>query len=66
MTKAAPAPGRRLWRILRLPLAIFLATAIGLAAALLGEGWWHWLSWLLLALPLAVIGHGLSRPDRAA
>lgn len=44
-----------LWNVLRLPLAVFLTTAAGLAAALLGDGWWHWLSWLLLAVPPAII-----------
>jgi hypothetical protein len=59
VTPAAPSSRGRLWRILRLPLAIFLATAAGLAAALLGDGWWHGLSWLLLALPLVVIVNGV-------
>jgi hypothetical protein len=54
------APVRRgPWHILALPLAIFIATATGLTTALVGNGWWHWLSWLLLALPLAIIAVSL-------
>lgn len=56
----------KLWRILRLPLAVFLATAVGLAAALLGDGWWHFLSWLLLAIPLAIIAAALWKRPGAA
>ncbi|HVV28309.1 MAG TPA: hypothetical protein VHC40_10140 [Rhizomicrobium sp.] len=53
-----------LWRILRMPLAVFLATAGGLAAALLGDGWWHWLSWLLLAIPPVIITAAWVRQPR--
>jgi hypothetical protein len=64
MSMARISGGRRLWKILQLPLAVVLATAIGLAAALLGDGWWHWLSWLLLAIPLAIIALALARRRR--
>jgi hypothetical protein len=47
--------------ILAAPLAIFLATAAGLAAALLGDGLWHWLSWALLAIPIVVIAAALMK-----
>lgn len=56
----------KLWRILRLPLAVFLATAVGLGAALLGDGWWHFLSWLLLTIPLAIIAAALWKRLGAA
>ncbi len=52
-------PGLR--AILAAPLAIFLATVAGLAAALLGGGWWHWLSWALLAVPIGVIAAALMK-----
>ena len=52
-------------RILAAPLAIFLITAAGLAAALLGDGWWHPLSCLLLAVPVAVILIALFRKAEA-
>ncbi|RZU02345.1 hypothetical protein [Rivibacter subsaxonicus] len=37
------------------PIALGLITAVGLVAALLGDGWLNMLSWLALALPLVVI-----------
>jgi hypothetical protein len=53
-----------LWAILRIPLAIFVTTLAGLAAALLGDGAWHGLSWLLLAVPVAIIVIAMTRkPD---
>ena len=55
---------RSLWGILRLPLAIFAGTAGGLAAALLGDGAWHWLSWGSLAVPLVVVLVAIARPSR--
>lgn len=61
MSNGAESGARSLWAILGAPSAIFLATAAGLAAALLGDGWWRWLSWLLLAIPLAVIVAALAR-----
>lgn len=65
MSRPRCSDAGRLRRILALPLAIFLATAAGLAAALLGDGWWHWLSWLLLAIPLAVILTAVIKKPRA-
>jgi hypothetical protein len=56
MTVASSGRMQSLWLILRAPLAIFVASCVGLAAALFGEGAWHWLSWLLLAVPLIAIG----------
>lgn len=42
-------------RVLLTPALIALATALGLAAGLLGEGGgWDRLAWLALALPVAV------------
>jgi hypothetical protein len=48
-----------LWRILRAPAAVALISVTGLAAALLGDGWWHVLAWLLLAVPVLVICFGI-------
>jgi len=50
-----------LWRILRAPTAIALVSAAGLAAALLGDGWWHVLAWLLLAVPVMFVTVALCR-----
>lgn len=52
---------RTTWRILRIPLAIFVSTAAGLAAALLGDGVWHWVSWGLLAAPLVIVSIAIAR-----
>jgi hypothetical protein len=55
MTTASRGPKRfTLWQIFVAPLAIGLVTTAGLAFALVGDGWWDWLSWLALALPIAV------------
>lgn len=35
-----------------MPIALAIATAIGLLSALLGDGIWDGLSWLLLVCPL--------------
>lgn len=51
-----------LWGIFRLPLAIGLASAVGLVSALVGDGPWDVLSWLLLAWPIAWCVRGLRRP----
>lgn len=43
------------WRIFRWPLVMALATAIGLVAALVGNGWWDIVSWATLGGTLLVI-----------
>ncbi|MGZ0078981.1 hypothetical protein [Methylomonas sp. YC3] len=53
------ASRRSAWQIWRLPLALGLASAAGLAAALVGDGAWDVASWALLGLPAAVSGLGL-------
>ena len=54
-----------LWRIFRIPVALAVATLIGLASALLGDGVWDALSWATLALPLAVVAWCWRRAGRA-
>jgi len=39
------------------PIMLALLTTLGLLAALLGTGVWHWLSWASMAFPLLVIGY---------
>jgi hypothetical protein len=47
------APARiRVWPI---PIALALASGVGLISALVGDGPWDALSWLCLAAPLAAI-----------
>src|SRR5262249_8082954 len=42
--------------IFRWPLCLGALTAIGLASALFGDGGWDTLSWVAMAVPLAVLG----------
>ncbi len=50
----------------RWPVMLAALTLFGLLSALLGQhGVWHWLSWIALAIPLAVIVHFLARAARA-
>lgn len=42
--------------LFRIPLLLWVATAVGLIAALLGDGLWDALSWFLLSLaPIVVL-----------
>ena len=43
------------------PIAIALLTAIGLVAALTGDGWRDASSWIALAAPLAALGWAVAR-----
>ncbi|GGN44359.1 hypothetical protein GCM10011349_09320 [Novosphingobium indicum] len=43
------------WQIFRWPLLMALANAVGLIAALVGNGWYDLLSWATLGLTLVVI-----------
>lgn len=66
MSAQSGSGGRSLWMILRVPLAIFAATVGGLAAALLGEGAWHWLAWVMLSAPIAIILAAIIAPRRGS
>ena len=52
----------RFYRLWSLPLLIALLTAGGLLVALLGDGIWDALSWLMFAAPLTSIAWILTRP----
>lgn len=43
------------WRIFRWPLVMALANAVGLVAALIGDGWYDLVSWATLGITLVVI-----------
>ena len=54
--------GRRPGAVWRWPLLLAVLTLVGLVSALLGEGgvWWG-LSWIALAIPLAVMAFCVVR-----
>jgi hypothetical protein len=58
--RAHQRPARRLWRW---PLATGAGSAIGLASALVGDGAYDALSWMLLSVPIVVTLVAL-RPGR--
>ena len=46
------------------PILLALVTGVGLASALLGDGGWDVLSWVLLGVPVAVcVWFGFPRPS---
>jgi uncharacterized membrane protein YjjP (DUF1212 family) len=49
------------WRIFRWPLAIGIASVVGLVSALVGDGWYDAASWLLLGSAALLIGWLLMR-----
>jgi hypothetical protein len=51
-------------RIFAVPAALFLASAAGLAAALVGDGPWDVLGWLGIAAPLGAIAWAWARRRR--
>lgn len=51
---------RSLQQIFAMPAAVAVASAVGLVAALVGDGLWDVLSWLTLGLAVALAaGYGL-------
>ncbi len=57
-------PPRRqsLRRIFAVPLLLALLSAVGLVSALVGDGAWDVLSWLTLAMPIAIGVYCFARP----
>jgi hypothetical protein len=37
------------------PIVLGLLTLFGLLSALLGTGYWYWLSWIAMIIPLSII-----------
>ena len=56
-----PSSFRKVWGA---PLLLAVLTVFGLLCALLGTGIWHWLAWIAIGIPLAVLAWYL-RPRRA-
>lgn len=54
-----PQTTRQIWAA---PMVLGIVSAIGLMSALLGDGMWDLLSWILLAAPVLVIGWCLAQP----
>ena len=50
-----PKPQNSLWRIFRWPLLIAIVTLVGLLSALIGDGVYDALSWLLLGALIVVM-----------
>jgi len=59
-------PPRRqsLRRIFAIPMGLALLSAVGLVSALVGDGVWDVLSWLTLAVPIAIGAYCFARPRR--
>lgn len=57
---------RGAWRIFRWPLAIGLASTLGLVAALVGDGPYDALSWIMLGGAVIVMAEAWRRGDRNA
>lgn len=49
------------WEIWGWPLFMALTSVVGLVTALVGDGVWNFLSWLLLFLPLSAIAIAWQR-----
>lgn len=52
---------KTLWQIFRWPVVIAILSTVGLLSALLGDGIWDGLSWIMLAIPVALYGVFLGR-----
>ena len=50
----------KVWRI---PLLLGAVTLFGLLAALLGTGYWYYLSWLSMATPLLLLLYHIVKRD---
>jgi uncharacterized protein involved in cysteine biosynthesis len=48
-------------RVFGIPLLLAVAIVFGLVAALLGQGLWHVVSWIMLSIPIAVVAWHVSR-----
>ncbi|RAK52748.1 hypothetical protein DJ018_11205 [Phenylobacterium deserti] len=57
---AAPKSSK-LTRTFALPLAIAVASLVGLVSALVGDGAWNAVSWLALAAPVAAVAWAWRR-----
>lgn len=63
---SAKSAGQGAWRIFRWPLAIALASTVGLISALVGDGPYDVLSWLLLGGTVVIMAEAWRRGPRPA
>jgi Fe2+ transport system protein B len=56
---------RTLKKVYRIPLLLGTITIFGLLSALLGDGVWDGISWILLAVPLLLVSFFLLRSRKA-
>jgi hypothetical protein len=52
--KYQAAKHRTIWKIFAIPLLIGVLSAVGLVSALVGDGVWDDLSWVLLLIPIII------------
>lgn len=50
--------------VYRIPLSLSIITTAGLLSALLGDGIWDAFSWMLLTVPLFLVGFLLCRSKK--
>ena len=55
---------RTLGQIFAAPMLVAAASAIGLIATLVGDGWWDVVSWLSLTVPVLLYLFFVARPKR--
>lgn len=59
-------PASLFLRVWLWPILLAALTTFGLLSALLGQhGAWHWLSWVALSIPLALILHHVAAASRS-
>lgn len=51
-----------LWQIFAIPTVLGVLSVIGLISALVGDGIWDGLSWLLLAIPVVLCAYAWLKP----
>ena len=67
MSRKAPGWPAGALRVFGAPALLAASSAVGLLAALVGDGGWDALSWLALGAPVAAIGwYVRARPSRKA
>jgi hypothetical protein len=57
-----PLRRQSLRQIFRIPIVLALLSAVGLVSALVGVGVWDVLSWLTLAVPIAIGAYCFAKP----